>query len=764
MKLSKSTLLVVIWVLTLVVAACSPNSLPAEESNNTPTPELPRQEPQTAKGSFDKWWEDYKGPFHLDTSRYPAFYRGAWASRLDEARGYLLNEGKLREAGFDTILLGVDIVFDPETGDAKSLGDNVFIFYLQALKTAGFRIILIPNPMHPNLDMGQGYEWEGPDPNAHYHRSYELIKKLEPVVIKWAGIAEEYHVDGFAPVNEPYKLVRDYKDASRWLQEILPLIREVYSGEVIAVDTMYSQGLEPGLSIPFPYDYSGYDLILGGPPCGWSYIEDWEQMLNGYIQKGNEYVQAHNLKGFGLYEWGAYTGGVWCEPIPGDQVLSQGQAKLITEALVRQANGKVVASFPRVSMGWLDFDTPAFHVLSDWYRSMGVKVKPLDDKQWAYNELIEIERKLGSEDYEYIFQIEDSNSRILPGEEPAISVPDKFDLVTFVNSHEGGKVRISEDIQNHLYKDCEVRVAADDIRITDSKFVNCNVILEDASGVVFDRVIFRDLNQYEQAALSINNSQGITVNECQFVGNYIGLGIHGSSVNVTQCRFEGNNGHNALVVGEGSSAKVEGSYFYGSFPHAILIMNRENCSEAMVNISRNLIDQTGEDAIDFEDYRNAALSNVSNNLITNSGWAGLVVEYNSWAANITIENNWIEATGIDWKLPIHALQPDTFQTGWRHGILVEDSSKVYIRNNRIVSAGGNGIEIKNGRDIILQNNAISCLQVGIGVHGYKEGSLVRCFSPLAPEDADGSRVVAEGNIIYRAQQRWDVDKQSSVTR
>ena len=30
--------------------------------------------------------------------------------------------------------------------------------------------------MHPNLDMSKGYEWEGPDPNAGYHRSYEFIE------------------------------------------------------------------------------------------------------------------------------------------------------------------------------------------------------------------------------------------------------------------------------------------------------------------------------------------------------------------------------------------------------------------------------------------------------------------------------------------------------------------------------------------------------------------------------------------------------------
>ncbi|RLC69536.1 MAG: hypothetical protein DRI26_08895, partial [Chloroflexi bacterium] len=78
-------------------------------------------------------------------------------------------------------------------------------------------------------------------------------------------------------------------------------------------------------------------------------------------------------------------------------------------------------------------------------------------------------------------------------------------------------------------------------------------------------------------------------------------------------------------------------------------------------------------------------------------------------------------------------------------------------------AGGNGIEIKNSRDIVLRNNAISCFQIGIGVHDYDGESLTRPLSPLAPDDADGSHAIAKGNTIYRAQQRWDVDKRSSVT-
>lgn len=352
-----------------------------------------------------------------------------------------------------------------------------------------------------------------------------------------------------------------------------------------------------------------------------------------------------------------------------------------------------------------------------------------------------------------------------PTERPKLTIPIKFELTAPLTILQNQKIQIDSDVENHSFQNCEVWIVSDGIEVSSSEFVNSTVSLANKSNIVFDGVIFKELNQYERAALSIYSSKDVVVRNCQFVSNYIGLGIHSSSAEVVENRFEYNNGHNALLVGEGSSVKVRGNYFYGSFPHAILVLNREDSTEAWVEITRNTIDQTGEDAIDFEDYRYAAPSEVSNNVITNTGWSALIVEYNSWEANISIENNWIEGTGIDWKLPVHPLQPDRFQPGWGHGILVEDSSKVWIMNNRVLAAGENGIEIKNSRGVVLQGNGINCAQVGIGVHCYEEESLFRRFSPLAQENADGSEVRAVDNIIYEAIRDYEVDESSQlVTR
>jgi hypothetical protein len=226
-------------------------------------------------------------------------------------------------------------------------------------------------------------------------------------MIKWAQIAEEYQAEGFAPMNEPCKLVWEHEDAGEWLQDILPEIRKVYSGTVIVLDTMYDLG--QGISIPYPYNYGDYDLVLGGPPAGRPDVKNWEEMIGVYINKGNEYVRQYKLNGFGLYEWGGYTGGVWYEDTQMevfDQVLSEEQAREILEAGIRQSRGRIIASFPRISTGWVSFETPAFESLAEWYNSLDNPIKPVDDREWSYKELIITEKNLAGADYEHIFQIE----------------------------------------------------------------------------------------------------------------------------------------------------------------------------------------------------------------------------------------------------------------------------------------------------------------------------------------------------------------------
>ena len=99
-KLGKLALLVAICVLLVAPIACSSSSWPTEESKRAPAPLSPELKPETSKEGFGRWWEEYRRPFHLDVSLYPTFHRGAWASRIDEARSYSMVLGEQPSASF----------------------------------------------------------------------------------------------------------------------------------------------------------------------------------------------------------------------------------------------------------------------------------------------------------------------------------------------------------------------------------------------------------------------------------------------------------------------------------------------------------------------------------------------------------------------------------------------------------------------------------------------------------------------------------------
>jgi parallel beta-helix repeat protein len=360
---------------------------------------------------------------------------------------------------------------------------------------------------------------------------------------------------------------------------------------------------------------------------------------------------------------------------------------------------------------------------------------------------------------------QDTGPILYPAEPPDIPMPEiptRVMLSSHFNFVQEQKVSFTDSIELFHFTNCEISIKGNDISIKDCHFSNSVIYVEDSENITFKGNFISSLDKYETTALVIKNSEDISVKGCWFSANYIGMGIHGSSVSVSDNRFTGNNGHNALVINGGSSVEVTGNYFNGSFPHAILVLNREKNPDTTVNIHHNIIEQSGEDAINFEDFSGSAPSYVSDNIITDTGWSAILVEYNSWDSNVTIEGNWIEGTGINWELPLHPLNPEEFLPGWGHGILVEDSSNVKILNNRIADAEENGIEITNGWDIIVTGNGISCKGAGVGVHGYNEASLYREFSPLLPEDAGYSSVIAGENIIFQAEVELDVDDLSEL--
>jgi len=372
-------------------------------------------EENSTKDPLESWKEDFFEPVEVDYSQYPDFYRGAWAPRIDIARKYLFQASDLRQAGIDTIILGIDIVMDPETSEAKSLGDNTFKFYIQAFQKQGFRVFIVPDPAHPSFDLGKGFDWgEEDSDNSTYHAGKELLDKFTPVVLDWASTAEQMNVYGFLPLLEPHVFAGEIEVASNWLEEILPQIRERFNGKVGVIDIMHNTGVGREV-IPYPYDYSGYDFALGGPPAGRKpeILNEWTEDVEGYITKGIEYVQTYDLDGFALYEWGPYVGGVWYEDVQMcqyDQCLNEDEAQLVVQAGIDLQEDKegIIGSFPIIGTGWIDFGTKGFEEIAHWYnRCEHFSVQPLEEQEWDYETILWYERVLAGDDYNNICTLDE---------------------------------------------------------------------------------------------------------------------------------------------------------------------------------------------------------------------------------------------------------------------------------------------------------------------------------------------------------------------
>ena len=233
-----------------------------------------------------------------------------------------------------------------------------------------------------------------------------------PVVLSWASIAEAYNVEAFSTVNELNKLVWDEVNGSVWSQEILPSIRSIFSGFVGVTVThrnvAESEWVHPCYNAePYDYNLSGYDFLIGSPSSGWEPIDCWGLMLEHFMSVGNNILDSYSVNSsMILYEWGAYRGGIWYEPISDEFVMSDSQQYEIFNEW-RNRSDMISGSFPRFGRGWLMENYSAFEVLKSWYLSRGDLIQSVDGKDWTEEELLDIEKTLSGDllAYELIFQV-----------------------------------------------------------------------------------------------------------------------------------------------------------------------------------------------------------------------------------------------------------------------------------------------------------------------------------------------------------------------
>lgn len=170
-----------------------------------------------------------------------------------------------------------------------------------------------------------------------------IRKQLDEDVLKWASMAEAYQVELFAPLGA-YNLALGSNDAaSSWGQEILPRIRERYSGPLAAsVVANVNSGQAAGEPYDFErLDYRGYDyLMLAVHPEGESFDPAaWQAYVDDLLARAEAVVSRDGLKGVIVGDFGGWredTGAAGA-PALGADGQAQAAAALLETALPRTA-------------------------------------------------------------------------------------------------------------------------------------------------------------------------------------------------------------------------------------------------------------------------------------------------------------------------------------------------------------------------------------------------------------------------------------------
>ena len=361
---------------------------------------------------------------------------------------------------------------------------------------------------------------------------------------------------------------------------------------------------------------------------------------------------------------------------------------------------------------------------------------------------------------------------------PDLTLPEPLELLTPLVSRIDEVIDIHEDQSRTLFINCTLRVIGEEgISISDCELVGSTLLIEGSRSVVLSGNRVRDYYVHEDAAVRVQDVEGLLMEGNEVVNNSIGIVVGGGSdIEVRFNLFEANDQHNAIQGLNCHGAEIHHNIFRFNVPHALMIMNREGDPGVRLDIHDNLFDRNLEDAINFEDFRGTLEeTRVYRNRINGTGWAGINVEYNSWGANIVIEDNYVDMNGLMTEglldeggrpldiYPSHGHQPEPYTPGWGHGVKFEDCSGITVRDNVIISNVECGIEIRNARDIVLENNIVTSNRVGVSIMGYDEGSRLREFSPLSEEDAGTSQVSGIDNSVFdNLDGDWHVDEGSEL--
>ena len=133
----------------------------------------------------------------------------------------------------------------------------------------------------------------------------KVLDNYELVVIELAKIAEEEGADVFAPMKETDFIIGSTTKASKWSQDILPKIKEVYSGKIVWRGDFHDAYKSSSKQVDFSgYDIIGFTTLSGDSGTSNSNLEN---VITGNIDALTEWAEKDGVKEVWITEFSIST-------------------------------------------------------------------------------------------------------------------------------------------------------------------------------------------------------------------------------------------------------------------------------------------------------------------------------------------------------------------------------------------------------------------------------------------------------------------------
>ena len=275
----------------------------------------------------------------------PGFYRGMAEPRSGSWEDLANDAVRLRADGFNTAMISPPVLINQRAGGklrvglegaAASASTNI-----EDLHSEGLATFLAPTTDLP----GFRPEVEPTD---------VTLGHLDEDAVRWATTAEQTQTELFSPLSE-VNLAIGTDAAGKWSAQILPKVREVYRGEVVAIVVPDIASL-PAAGAPHDFElinYTGYDYLLVDIfPKEVPYDETrFMAQVNEIMQRAAAVARRDGLKGF-MIQYGSWREAAGVDTVDGPELGEDGQARSIGQVL----GLAITANFPQLKgiffQGW----------------------------------------------------------------------------------------------------------------------------------------------------------------------------------------------------------------------------------------------------------------------------------------------------------------------------------------------------------------------------------------------------------------------------